>query len=429
MVAYEYPPVGGIGVQRVVKLAKYLPDFGIEPIILSCGHTLGRVIDHEVYVKDEPQAPDIIRIGGEKLAEYHACRDASQAFPFMGLPWMLYSTLAYSDLFGEWYRSIKYRLGDVVSRNNINAVWTTSPYFSTNLIGARLNREYGLPWMMDVRDSRVGNSASKRSIINAYQEKRAAALERKIISLSSSIITVSDQLSENMISRVGDEYRHKFRTIPNGYDPSDFEGGEEFKSRVKNPRFTLIYAGSFPGTSSPVVIVNGVNYAIDQGMIDPNLMRIDFYGKYGSKDLETISAINSNVQLSQHGFVSRRVVIEQVYESDLPVIVTVPGDDNSAREIMTSKVFEYLAQRKYFLAATDASPLRHFIISNKLGMVCGADDYIGFAEALSDLYRKWATGESMTSKPSDSLLKKYSRREQAGELAEIVKMCVANNTI
>ena len=35
LVSYAFPPVGGAGVQRIAKLAKYLPRAGIEPWVLT----------------------------------------------------------------------------------------------------------------------------------------------------------------------------------------------------------------------------------------------------------------------------------------------------------------------------------------------------------------------------------------------------------
>src|SRR6056297_3000252 len=35
IITYYWPPSGGAGVQRWLKFAKYLPEFGIEPIILT----------------------------------------------------------------------------------------------------------------------------------------------------------------------------------------------------------------------------------------------------------------------------------------------------------------------------------------------------------------------------------------------------------
>ena len=35
IITYYWPPSGGAGVQRWVKFVKYLPEFGIEPIVLT----------------------------------------------------------------------------------------------------------------------------------------------------------------------------------------------------------------------------------------------------------------------------------------------------------------------------------------------------------------------------------------------------------
>ena len=35
IITYYWPPAGGPGVQRVLKFAKYLPEFGWQPIILT----------------------------------------------------------------------------------------------------------------------------------------------------------------------------------------------------------------------------------------------------------------------------------------------------------------------------------------------------------------------------------------------------------
>jgi len=35
IITYYWPPAGGPGVQRVLKFAKYLPEFGWQPIILN----------------------------------------------------------------------------------------------------------------------------------------------------------------------------------------------------------------------------------------------------------------------------------------------------------------------------------------------------------------------------------------------------------
>jgi hypothetical protein len=35
VITYYWPPSGGAGVQRWLKFVKYLPDFGIQPVVLT----------------------------------------------------------------------------------------------------------------------------------------------------------------------------------------------------------------------------------------------------------------------------------------------------------------------------------------------------------------------------------------------------------
>ena len=39
MIAHQFPPIGGSGVQRTVKFIKYLPGFGWEGIVLTVKQT------------------------------------------------------------------------------------------------------------------------------------------------------------------------------------------------------------------------------------------------------------------------------------------------------------------------------------------------------------------------------------------------------
>ena len=71
MVNYDYPPVGGIGTQRIFHFAKYLRETGIHPIVLTSGHGLGKTRD--LSATRDPAFADIkvIRIGGNELLHYH----------------------------------------------------------------------------------------------------------------------------------------------------------------------------------------------------------------------------------------------------------------------------------------------------------------------------------------------------------------------
>ncbi len=48
LVSYGFPPVGGAGVQRMVKLVKYLPAHGVTPTVLTVANPSVPVVDHSL---------------------------------------------------------------------------------------------------------------------------------------------------------------------------------------------------------------------------------------------------------------------------------------------------------------------------------------------------------------------------------------------
>ena len=56
IITYYWPPSGGAGVQRTLKFAKYLPEFGIEPIIITvdASHATYPILDHTLEKEVDP---------------------------------------------------------------------------------------------------------------------------------------------------------------------------------------------------------------------------------------------------------------------------------------------------------------------------------------------------------------------------------------
>ena len=60
LVAYAFPPVGGAGVQRMSKLAKYLPLHGFAPQVLTVSNPSVPLTD-ESLARDLPPDLEVIR--------------------------------------------------------------------------------------------------------------------------------------------------------------------------------------------------------------------------------------------------------------------------------------------------------------------------------------------------------------------------------
>ena len=56
IITYYWPPAGGPGVQRWLKFVKYLPDFGIQPIVYLPENPTYPIVDEKLVSDVSPAA-------------------------------------------------------------------------------------------------------------------------------------------------------------------------------------------------------------------------------------------------------------------------------------------------------------------------------------------------------------------------------------
>ena len=56
IITYYWPPAGGPGVQRWLKFVKYLPDFGVQPIVYLPENPTYPIVDEKLVADVSPQA-------------------------------------------------------------------------------------------------------------------------------------------------------------------------------------------------------------------------------------------------------------------------------------------------------------------------------------------------------------------------------------
>lgn len=422
LVAYDFPPVGGIGVQRAVKFARYLPDFGIEPVVLTNRHGCGRAHDAGLLAANGLADVPVFRLGGERLASYHAWRDAGAAFPWRQAPALALATLRYSEVFGLWYHSLRGQLDAFARDQRVDAVLTTTPQASACFFGLHLARSLRLPWLIDVRDSMVANT-DRRVVagVAQVQSARIAGLERQFVAAADQVLTVSQPIIDNMVARCGAAQRHKFLLLPNGFDAADFPAAPALP---RNDKLTLVYAGTFTGRRRPDTLVAGINRAIAGQHVDPAQLRLHFYGRFPPDVLATLATIDPAVECRLHGFVPQQEAISAAAAADAVLLVTVPGNDSAAQEVLTGKVYECMGMGKRVLALTDAAPLAALIAQARLGDSCAAGDADAVALALGRLQQDWRRTGSVAITPDADFIARFERRAQAGVLAAGIKQLV-----
>lgn len=423
LVSHEFPPIGGGGVQRIVKFARYLPAHGIEPVVLTTRNAIGRARDESLLARNGLGALAVERAGGERADAWLRRRESGEGpLPWRDLPALAWSTLRHGDLYGTWFDSLRAQLPALAARQRIDVVWTTVPQYSTARIGQALARGPGLPWVLDVRDAMVGKAdADAGSLVGRLQSARLRALEREFVTGADRVVTVSQGIVDNTVARLGEALRPRFEVIENGFDPADLPPPQG----AANDKLTLVYAGTFYGRRSPRTLVEGINRAIASGQLDPGLLRLHFYGRHDAAVGTLLDALHPAVECRRHGFVSHELALTATRDADVALLITVPGDDAAAREVLTGKLFECMGLRTFLLALTDATPLRELVRESGVGESCGAVDVDAVAAALVALQRRWKRDGVITAAINAGVVARFDRQAQAGRLAVLLREAVA----
>ena len=245
LVSFYFPPAGGGGVQRPLKLAQYLPTMGIETHVLAPDDP--RWLHRDESLRMPSQAwvhrARYVGVSGGKPSEVLAgTHGLERAVTHARLQ---LRRLVVPDENATWAITAIPAGIRLVREHGIDVVVSTSPPGSTHLIAAAIARATGIRWVADLRDSLVAH-AHRRADTTATKAK--AALHERVARLvagrADAITCVSEAISEETRALAP---RGPVVTIPNGADFDDVAGLE----RQPSDRFRLTHTGSFFGRRDP----------------------------------------------------------------------------------------------------------------------------------------------------------------------------------
>src|SRR4051794_4706213 len=157
LVTMYWPPAGGGGVQRPLKMATYLPALGIET------HVLAPEDSKWIHRDDEHQQPSQAWVHRVRYVGPRARKPAEELHGTQGLARLgTQASLAFRrvlvpDASVTWSATAIPAAIQIVRREGIDAVITTSPPGSVHLVGAAVKKATGAKWGADLRDSLVAH--------------------------------------------------------------------------------------------------------------------------------------------------------------------------------------------------------------------------------------------------------------------------------
>jgi glycosyltransferase involved in cell wall biosynthesis len=407
LVTLYFPPAGGGGVQRPLKIATHLPAYGIET------HVLAPEDPKWVHRDDELPLPTQAWVHRARYVGPEGRRPADELHGIEGFE----RFAAQLRLFGRrllvpdenvsWNLTAIPAARQIVKREGIDAVITTSPPNSIHLLGAAVKKMTGVRWVADLRDS-VGAHPHRRTESFAVRTKELSGggIARLVARSADAIVCAADAIAEETLAL---SPRGTVTTIPNGCDFDDFLGLDYRRGE----RFTITHAGSFFGKRTPRPFLQ----ALAESSLD---VVARFVGDFRAADREWAGTLGLGDRLELIPYASHRRALELQRSSDA-LLLLIPEAGGRGRGVLSGKVFEYLAAERPILAVVPPQGAAADLIREMgNGVVAPPEDVNAIRDALASMVGSWQAG-SLNGTPLDQDARdQLDRRSRVRELADLL---------
>jgi len=425
LISYLFPPVGGIGVQRALSLAKYLPPCGFEVHVLKANNAGGPVQDpalvrqipsgvtvHETFT---PEIPFAIRQKlWTRIKGNHRPEGVAKAEPGRFSWKRLIARAAQRLLCPEpeilWVPFALRKARRVIRKHKIDIVLVTVPPFSALVAATALKREFpSLALVSDFRDEWLSFYLKDFEFQNSvYTRRRAAAIERATVERSNLVVAVNRSSRDEIRRRYPEQPEHKFVVIPNGYDPEIFA---DFVPRKNTGRRMIVtHVGTVYKTASPRFYLDAVD-----GLPDEVRAQIEtrFIGRIS--DAESVLLENRKSRVSVLGFMPQGAALKYMEDTDY-LLLTMTNDIS-----VPGKLFEYMATGKTILAVTAAgSEVDQILRETAAGVTAPPDDVQSIQAMLMRAFEAWRNGKKLI-EGDTAPVRRYERPRLAEEYGDLLR--------
>lgn len=345
IIAYYWPPAGGPGVQRWLKFVKYLPEFGIEPIVYVPENPNYPILDQSL-LDEIPEGVTIIKKPikepyrwASMLSRKQTKSISSGLVPKEKKQGLLQKAMLYirgnffiPDARVGWVKPSVGFLSKYVKEQAITTVITTGPPHSMHLIGKGLKAEIpSLQWFADFRDPWTTIGYHDKLRMTATTQARHKQLESEVLNTADQII-VTSPTTKKEFEQLTDRPIH---FITNGFD-----------DRIKNmvipsDRFVLAHVGSLLSDRNPAILWEALKELCDEDAAFSAALRLQLVGKVSTSVLDAIKKNGLAAHVDLVGYVSHREA--QQIQEQASALLLIEIDAAITKGIIAGKLFEYLS--------------------------------------------------------------------------------------
>ena len=419
IITYYWPPAGGPGVQRWLKFVKYLPDFGVQPIVYIPENPTYPIVD-ENLVKEVSDNVIILRqnifepyqlasfLSKNKTKKMNSGiipNQKKQSFLDKTLLWIR-GNLFIPDARVFWVKPSVAYLEKYIVENNIETIVTSGPPHSLHLIGLELKQKLDIKWFADFRDPWTTIGYHKSLRLSRFAAKKHKALEHKVLNTADTII-VTSKTTKSEFQAITTQ---PIAVITNGYDT------EEVGKQTLDSKFSLAHIGSFLSERNPLILWKSLVELLNEIPDFKSHLEVKLIGAVSQEVLETINKYKLDPFLNNLGYVSHKEAVTHQRKSQVLLLIEIDSDDT--RSIIPGKLFEYMVSGRPIIAiGPQNSDFAEIITNTNTGVFFDYSEKMKLKSVILDFYNQFLEGKLQSNGVG---LQKYSRKSLTKELAQLL---------
>lgn len=430
VILYYWPPAGGSAVQRWLTFTRYMKENGWQAIVYAP--------ENATYPETDPGLVE--KISPEVRVIRHPIREPYQIFSFLSpgnKKQGVKAGMTFSTKPSGWGKTIagaamwvrgnffipdarKWWIGPSVrflkaflDREKADLIITSGPPHSLHLIGLKLKRLTGVPWVADFRDPWTGIDFYEDLHLTRLADKKHRELERSVLKAADHIIVVGQQMKETFL-RGG---AARVDVVTNGYDEETLS--EDLT--VLDQEFSMFHAGTIPRSRNCETLWQALGeLAREREDLRKDLV-IRLTGNIDYSVRQSIALAGLEVYLQHKAYLPHHEVIRQQRRSQ--VLLLLLNDTPQSKGIVTGKLFEYLsARRPVLLIGPEDGDAAAILKETSAGQVAAFGDKESIKRLLEAYYIKYRAGRL---EAATTGIEAYSRKNLARKVCSVLDSVVA----
>lgn len=387
LVSHLFPPDFSVGAKRAHRMASHLSDLGWEVQVLTVRESYAEGLDasladpapryrimrtHAVDPRRWFRRP---RLGGRQgrpaptpSLTAGGKRDGLLARLMSALAFAYDALFAIPDARAGWL-PIAVPAGLLCARKP-DVILATLPPNTSAVVAAVLSTLRRVPLVLDYRDPWMPLPGEQN--YPKWRRPIERGLQRFCLRRAAAVVATTRGLKDEMTALGAP----RTVVIPNAFDPAMMSA----ITPVVDPRFTVLYAGTFYGSRSARPILEALGRLRQSGRLPARGLVLRIMGASSEEVAVLARDLRVDGCVAVEGFLPYHEALRRMKGAD--VLLLVVGDEHA--HLIPAKFFDYLAARRFILALAPArSEAAALITELGIGVAVPPGDAAGIAEALA----------------------------------------------